>query len=82
MSQTYREKYGQTGMEVLTGDTPDISNYTNLTFYSPVWFWKMPSAQEPPQLGRWLGVANDIGTGTLSYWVIDKRGQKCTMRYG
>jgi hypothetical protein len=75
MSRTYREKYGQTGLEVLTGDTPDISNYTDFTFYSPVWFWKTPSAQEPPQPGRWLGVANDIGTRTLSYWVIDKRGQ-------
>jgi hypothetical protein len=75
MSRTYREKYGRTGMEVLTRDTPDISNYTDFTFYSRVWFWKTPSAQEPPQPGRWLGVANDIGTGTLSYWVMDKRGQ-------
>jgi hypothetical protein len=75
MSRTYREKYGRTGLEVLTGDTPDISNYTDSTFYSPVWFWKTPSAQEPPQPGRWLGVANDIGTGTLSYWVIDKKGE-------
>lgn len=42
MSLTYRAKYGRSGKEVLTGDTPDISNYTDFTFYSPVWFWKSP----------------------------------------
>lgn len=75
MKLTYRAKYGRTGSEVLTGDTPDISNHTDFTFYCPVWFWKSPSAQEPPQAGKWLGVANDIGTGTLCYWVIDKHGE-------
>lgn len=74
MTLTYRVKYGRTGSEVLTGDTPDISNHADFTFYSPVWFWKSPSAQEPPQPGRWLGVANNIGTGTLCYWVMDKKG--------
>jgi hypothetical protein len=62
-------------MEVLTGDTPDISNFTDFTPNSRVWVWKTLSAQEPSQPGRWIGVASDIGTGTLTYWVMDKRGQ-------
>jgi hypothetical protein len=39
-----------------------------------VWSGQTPPAQELPQPGRWLGVANDIGTGTLSYCVIDEKG--------
>lgn len=75
MSLTFRHKYRRPGLEVLTGDTQDISNYTDFGFYCPVWFWESPSAQEPPQPGRWLGVADNVGTGTLCYWVINAKGQ-------
>jgi len=52
----------RTPYEVLTGDTPDISEYLNFEFYQwvkvydPVAF---PHNRE--YLGRWLGPAHNIG---------------------
>ena len=37
-SCTY-EKYGRTPMEILTGDTIDISEWTEFEFYGLCWYW-------------------------------------------
>ena len=30
---------GRTGMEILTGDTSEISDWTDFEFYDMVWYW-------------------------------------------
>jgi hypothetical protein len=62
MSRTYRFHNGHTGKEVVTGDTCDISEYVDFSFYDRVWFWHTPSAQEPARPGCWLGVSHRVGT--------------------
>ena len=65
----------RTPYEVLTGDTPDISDYLNFEFYQwvkvydPVAF---PSTRE--YLGRWLGPAHNVGQA-LCYYVLKENGQ-------
>jgi hypothetical protein len=47
-----------TPFEVLTGDTPDISDLLDFGYYDWVWYWDPTSARfpdDPRQLGRWLG---------------------------
>ena len=73
ISRTYRADTGRTGLEAVTGDTPDISEWTDFTFYAPVWYWDSPDPEEPARLGRWLGVAHRVGAG-LCYWVLTKKG--------
>ena len=72
-SRTYRESTGRTGLESLTGDTPDISEYTDFSFYDRVWFWHTPSTQEPAQVARWLGVSHRVGS-SLCYYVLTENG--------
>jgi hypothetical protein len=53
-----------TPLEVLTGDTPDISDILSLGYYDWVWYWNPTSARfpaEPRKLGRWLGHNNAHG---------------------
>jgi hypothetical protein len=48
----------RTPFEVLTGDTPNISNLLEFGYYDWVWYWDPTSARfpaDPLQLGRWLG---------------------------
>ena len=71
-SRTYRESTERTGIEQLTGDTPDISEYTDFSFYDRVWYWDSPSSQEPAQVGRWLGVSHRVGSSMCYYVLTDK----------
>ena len=73
LSRTHNLKSGRTGIERLTGDTPDISEWIDFDLYDRVWFWDMPGKEENPKPGRWLGVSNRIG-GALCYWVVDSWG--------
>jgi hypothetical protein len=62
-------------MEVLTGDTPDISNFTDLTLYSRVWVWKhrRPRNLHDPVNGSASPMISVLVP--FLYWVMDKRGQ-------
>jgi hypothetical protein len=64
---------GRTGIERITGDTPDISEWLDFDIYDLVWVWDNPNAEINPRLARWLGVAHRIGSD-LCYWVIDDKG--------
>jgi hypothetical protein len=64
---------GRTGIERITGDTPDISEWLDFDLYDLIWFWDNPNAEENPRLGRWLGVAHRIGSD-LCCWVVDNHG--------
>ena len=57
-----------------TGDTPDISEWTDFTFYDRVWFWDAPKSEDNPVLGRWLGISHRVGAA-MCYWVVKSNGQ-------
>jgi hypothetical protein len=45
---------GRTGVEEITGDTPDISEWLDFDFYNLVWYWDAPHlamTDENPRLG-------------------------------
>jgi hypothetical protein len=66
---------GRTPYEVVTGDTPDISEWLEFGWYDPV-FYRNPGAfpaNEPAQVGRWLGVAHRVGQA-LCYWILPISG--------
>ena len=74
MSRTFNNRLGRTGIEAVTGDTPDISEWTDFDIYDRVWFWDAPGKEDNPKPGRWLGVAHRVGSA-LCYWVLDANGK-------
>ena len=64
----------RTAMERLTGDTNDISEWTDFEFYDLVWYWDAPYMENNPKIGRWLGVAHRVGSA-LCYWILKENGQ-------
>ena len=65
---------GRTPEEILTGNTPDISEYLDYGFYD--WLWFYDSKDFPGErriLGRWLGVAHRVGQA-MCYWVLMDNG--------
>jgi hypothetical protein len=65
----------RSGIEVITGNTPDISHLLYFDFYQPVYYldelMKFPHDKE--QLGRWLGPVHSTGQA-LCYYVINVNG--------
>jgi len=62
----------RTAYEMVTGRTPDISEYCDFDFYDLVWDWL--NTVEPQNdinccLARWVGVAHRVGS-TMCYWLI------------
>ena len=53
-SRTYNHKTERMGLECLTGDTPDISEWPDFNLYDKVWFWDSPHKEENPRPCRWL----------------------------
>ena len=73
MSRISRVHDGVTGMEIITGDTMDISEWTNFQFYDLCWYLDTPNDWENPKVGRWLGVSHRIGS-SLCYCVLNDIG--------
>jgi hypothetical protein len=76
ISQVYTRtatKGGRTGFEIITGDTPDISEWMDFTFYDWVWYWHPPDTSSNPHIGRWLGVSHRVGSA-LCYWILTANG--------
>ena len=76
MTRMVRSKSMRTGYEIVTGDTPDISEWMDFDFYDLVWYHDPPdtmsgTTEEIRKLGRWLGVASRVGSA-LNYWVLTK----------
>jgi hypothetical protein len=63
---------GRTPLEIITGDTPDISEYVDFDFYDWVTFRSNAGLGEV-QLGRWLGVSHRVGR-LMSYWILPESG--------
>lgn len=77
ISQIYTRsatKSGRTGFEIITGDTPDISEWVDFTFYDWVWYWHSPNSEDNPRLGRWIGVSHRVGSA-LCYWILPSSGR-------
>jgi hypothetical protein len=75
LSRTAKGTHTRTGMEILTGETPDISEWADFSFYDPVWFWAFPLStdeEEKAKLGRWLGVSHRIGSNMCYFVLTDK----------
>ena len=69
---------GRTSIEVITGETPDISEYIDFGFYDWVTYRSNAGLGEL-SIGRWLGVSHKIGQ-LMSYWILTKHGKiiSCT----
>jgi hypothetical protein len=67
--------HGRTLHEMVTGNTPDISEYTDFDWYAPLWYYEdNPFPATRRILGRWLGVAHRVGQA-LCYWILTNTGQ-------
>ena len=62
----------RTALEQLTGETPEISEYLDFTFYDWCWYNDNAGLGET-KLGRWLGISHRIGS-LMSYWVLTQKG--------
>ena len=57
---------GQTPLEVVTSETPDISQYLDFSWYDWVWY-KENAGRDLPRLGWFLGIANSASNLMLFY---------------
>jgi len=61
-ASNYHAAWGHTPHEILTGDTPDISENMAFTWYQPIWYLDNNSfLDDNKRLGRWLGVSHRVG---------------------
>jgi hypothetical protein len=63
---------GRTPIEIITGETPDISEYLDFGFYDWV-FFKENAGMGAVALGRFLGVSHRVGN-LMSYWILPVTG--------
>eukprot|EP01082_Thalassiosira_pseudonana_P000209 g18.t1 g18 contig1:46045-47384(+) len=67
----------RTGYEVVTGRTPDISEYCDFAFWDLVWYHTRTAAnmgKDSRALGRWSGVSHRVGSD-MCYWIMPVSGQ-------
>ena len=63
---------GRTALEQLTGETPEILEYFDFTFYDWCWYNNNAGLGET-KLGQWLGVSHRVGS-LMSYWILTQKG--------
>ena len=63
---------GRTPIEVLMGETPDISEYLDFGWYDWVWY-KQEAGLGEAHIGRFIGVSPSTGA-LLSYWILPASG--------
>ena len=73
-----RGRDGRSGYEEVTGETPDISEWLDFTFYDLVWWWdrgqKPDVTDETRKLARWLGISHRVGSD-MCYWLVTVGGK-------
>ncbi len=63
-----------TPYEMVTGNTPDISEWVEFDWYEPLYYYDSEAFPGDKRLiGRWLGVAHRIGQA-MCYWILPKSG--------
>ena len=60
--------HGRTGLEKVTGETPEISEYIDFGFYDPCWY-KENASMGKTKMGRWLGVSHKTRS-LISFWIL------------
>ena len=71
MQRNYTQAGGLAGctpIELVTGETVDISEYLDFGFYDRVWYYDNAGLGERLH-GRWLGVSHQIGS-LMSYYIL------------
>ena len=63
---------GRNLLEYITGETPDISEYLDFTFYDWVTYHANEGLGEL-SIGRWLGVSHKVGQAVY-YWILPVSG--------
>jgi hypothetical protein len=63
---------GRTPLEIITGETPDISEYLDFEFYDWVMYRSNAGLGEV-ELARWLGVSHRVER-MMSYWILPESG--------
>ena len=58
----------RTGLDKVTGETPEISEYIDFGFYDPCWY-KENAGMGETKMGRWLGVSHKTRS-LMSFWVL------------
>ncbi len=72
-----RGQQQRTGIEMVTGETPDISEWIDFEFYDRVWYYDQKKIEidgSGRRLARWLGVAHRVGSD-LCYWLLLESGK-------
>lgn len=64
---------GRVPLEIITGITPDISEWLDFHIYQWV-HYKTNAGLGPQEIGRWLGVSHRTGP-IMTYWVLPKSGR-------
>ena len=64
--------HGRTALEIITGETPDISEYLDFRFYDWV-IYRSNAGMGETSLGRWVGVSHKVGQA-MSYWIVTVSG--------
>jgi hypothetical protein len=61
-----QQQHGRTPYEILTGKTPDISEFLEFQWYQPVWYYEPTAFPElRKHLARWIGAAHRVGQAML-----------------
>ncbi len=63
--------------KIVTGETPDISEWIDFEFYDRVWYYDQKKIEidgSGRRLARWLGVAHQVGSD-LCYWLLLQSGK-------
>ncbi|KAI2502896.1 Reverse transcriptase (RNA-dependent DNA polymerase) [Fragilaria crotonensis] len=63
---------GRTPLEIITGDTPDISEYLDFDFYDWV-LYRSNAGLGEVEVARWIGVSHRVGR-LMSYWLLPESG--------
>jgi hypothetical protein len=63
---------GNCPLQEVTGESVDISEYLDFSFYDHV-SYKENAGLGETRIGRWLGVSHRVG-GLMSYWILTQKG--------
>jgi hypothetical protein len=74
LARPLSQLHGRTPYEVLTGNTPDISEYLEFSWYQPIWYYEPEvNPEQSKTLARWIGIAHRVGQA-MCYWVLPSSG--------
>ncbi len=71
-----RGRHQRTGIKMVTGKTPDVSEWIDFEFFDRVWYYDQKKIEidgSGRRLVRWLSVAHRIGSD-LCYWLLLESG--------